>query len=74
MKRIKREGERNKNCGGRGKKKERNFGQSGGGGPAEGGPAEGGPAEGGPAERALNTPTTHTQHNTHKSETHNTKH
>ena len=45
-----REGEKNKNCGGRGKKKSEILGGPAEGGPAEGGPAEGGPAEGGPAE------------------------
>ena len=82
-KKTKREGEKNENCGGRGKKKSKILGGPAEGGPAEGGPAEGGPAEGGPAEggseggpaeggsggEALNTPTTHTQHNNNNNTT-----
>ena len=49
-KRPTREGEKNQNCGGRGKKKSEILGGPAEEGPAEGGPAEGGPAEGGPAE------------------------
>ena len=40
-----REGEKNKNCGGRGEKEERNFGRSGGGGSGGGGSGGGCPAE-----------------------------
>ena len=59
-------GEKNKNCGGRGKKKSEILGGPAEGCPAEGCPAEGCPAEGCPAGgggsggEALNTPTTHT--------------
>ena len=83
-KKTKREGEKNENCGGRGKKKSEILG-----GPAEGGPAEGGSGGGGSEHthhthppHTHNTTTQHKQHNTTTTQhtttqnhtTHNTQH
>ena len=71
-----REGIKNENCGGRGKKA-KFWAVRPRGGPAEGGPAEGGPAEGGENSQntRTNTPTHTNTHQTHPpNHTHQTTH